>query len=137
MLLVDADVHAYPAVQLVQVVAPAPGDYTACVHGFAPGDGVSTDFTLSSWVVAPNVGTPAMKATGVPTHVEPGDTAKVQLSFKGAQSGVRYMGGVRMVQGADANTGPTLGVTLVSVESGMAQGVRGLTSPRKSALFRR
>ena len=125
------------AEERVQLMAPAPGDYTACVHGFAPGDGNSTTFTLSSWVVAPNVGTPALKVRGLPTHVEPGDTTKVRLSWSGATPGTRYLGGLRLVQGADADTGTTLGVTLLSVEPGVLQGIRGLTDPRKSALRRR
>ena len=120
------------AEERVQLMAPAPGDYTACIHGFAP-NGDSSTFTLSSWVVAPNVGTPALKVRGLPTHVEPGDTTKVRLSWSGAIPGTRYLGGLRLVQGADADTGTTLGVTLLSVEPGVLQGIRGLTDPRKSA----
>jgi Subtilase family/Fibronectin type-III domain/Peptidase inhibitor I9/PA domain len=124
------------AEERVTLISPAPDDYTACIHGFAPADGVSTKFTLSSWVVSPG-GDVALHARGLPTHVMPGDSSKVRLSWSGAQTGVRYLGALRLVQGADANTGTTLGVTLVSVESGLPQGVRGITSARKSALLRR
>ena len=46
-------------------------------------------------------------------------------------------GAVRVVQGADPDTGATLGVTMLSVEPGMTQGVRGVPSARKSAMLRK
>jgi hypothetical protein len=121
----------------VQVMAPAPGTYVACIHGFAPADGVSTPFTLSSWVVAPGAGTPPLKVGGLPTTVAPGDAAKVRMQWSGATPGTRYLGGLRLVQGADPNTGTTLGVTLIGVEPGVPQGVRGLTSHRKAAAMKK
>jgi hypothetical protein len=123
------------AEERVTLVSPTPSDYTACVHGFAPADGVSTDFTLSSWVLTPGGAVP-LKVSGLPSHVMPGDAARVRLGWSGATSGTRYLGALRLVQGADPDTGATLGVTLVSVEPGMVQGVRGLTSTRKTALMR-
>ncbi len=124
------------AEERVTLVSPAPSDYTACVHGFAPADGVSTAFTLSSWVLTPGGAVP-LKVRGLPAQVQPGDAAKVRLSWSGAQAGTRYLGALRLVQGADPDTGATLGVTLVSVEPGVVQGVHGITSARKSALLRR
>jgi hypothetical protein len=121
----------------VQLMAPAPGTYVACIHGFAPADGVSTQFTLSSWVVAPGGGTPPLKVGGLPTTVTPGDAAKVRFQWDGAMPGTRYLGGLRLVQGADPNTGTTLGVTLIGVEPGVPQGVRGLNSHRKAAAMKK
>jgi hypothetical protein len=116
-------------------MSPVAGDYTACIHGFAPADGVSTQFTLSSWVLTPGGDVP-LHVRGMPTNVAPGQSAKVKLSWKGAQDGTRYLGAVRVVQGSDPDTGATLGVTMLSVEPGMTQGVR-VPSARKSALFQR
>ncbi|MFZ5550609.1 MAG: S8 family serine peptidase [Pseudomonadota bacterium] len=121
----------------VQLLAPPAGNYVACIHGFAPADGVSTRFTLSSWVVAPGAGTPALKVRGLPTSVVPGDAAKVRFSWDGAVAGTRYLGGLRLVQGSDPDTGATLGVTLLAVEPGLPQGVRGLSSHRKSAQLKK
>ncbi len=123
------------AEEMVTLRSPAAGDYTACVVGFAPAGGTS-NFTLSSWAVAPGAGSPALKVHGLPSTVVPGDAARVRMNWAGAAAGVRYLGALRLVQGADPNTGATLGVTLVSVEPGTVQGVRGITNPRKSAVAR-
>ena len=124
------------AEERVTLMSPAAGDYTACIHGFAPADGVSTQFTLSSWVLQPGGDVP-LHVRGMPTSVVPGQSAKVKLGWHGAQDGTRYLGAVRVVQGADPDTGATLGVTMLSVEPGMTQGVRGIPSARKSALLRK
>jgi hypothetical protein len=125
------------AEERVTLMSPAASDYTACVHGFAPADGVSTAFTLSSWVVTPTGATVPLHARGLPSQVMPGDTAKVKLGWHGATPGVRYLGALRLAQGANPDTGTTLGVTLLSVEPGVPQGIRGLQSASKAALLRR
>ncbi|HJV68482.1 S8 family serine peptidase [Ideonella sp.] len=125
------------AEERVTLMAPTAGDYTACVHGFAPADGVSTAFTLSSWILTPGSGTVPLHVRGLPAQVMPGDSAKVKLGWHGAEAGVRYLGALRLVQGADPDTGATLGVTLLSVEPGLPQGVRGIPSARKAALLKR
>lgn len=125
------------AEESVTMVSPAASDYTACVHGFAPADGTSTAFTLSSWVVTPAGAAVPLHARGLPSQVVPGDTAKVKLGWHGATPGVRYLGALRLAQGANPDTGATLGVTLLSVEPGIPQGIRGLQSASKAAMLRR
>lgn len=125
------------AEEMVTLRMPAGGSYSACVHGFAPADGVSTAFTLSSWLVWPSAGPVPLHVRGLPTSVAVGDTVKTKFGWHGASAGVRYLGALRLVQGADPNTGTTLGVTLVSVEPGVPQGVAGLASVKKSALVGR
>lgn len=122
------------AEEMATLRMPAGGTYTACVHGFAPADGVSTSFTLSSWLVWPGGGSVPLHVRGLPASVSIGDTVKAKFGWHGASAGVRYLGALRLVQGADANTGTTLGVTLVSVEPSVPQGVPGLSSVNKAAL---
>ncbi|HSI57615.1 MAG TPA: S8 family serine peptidase [Ideonella sp.] len=116
--------------EMVTLTSPAAGDYTVCVHGYAPADGVSTAFTLSSWIVTPG-GT--LLAKGLPTSVTTGDSAKVRLSWKNATAGKRYLGALGLVQGADPATGTPLGVTVLSVEPGVMAAEMGLPSARKAA----
>ena len=78
-----------------------------------------------------------LHARGLPSQVVPGDTAKVKLGWHGATPGVRYLGALRLAQGANPDTGATLGVTLLSVEPGIPQGIRGLQSASKAAMLRR
>ncbi|HEX5683792.1 MAG TPA: S8 family serine peptidase, partial [Ideonella sp.] len=125
------------AEEMATLRMPGGGSYTACVHGFAPADGVSTSFTLSSWLVWPSAGPVPLHVRGLPTSVAVGDTVKAKFGWHGATAGVRYLGALRLVQGADANTGTTLGVTLVSVEPGLPQGVPALSSVKKAALIGR
>lgn len=122
----------------VTLMAPAAGNYVVCVHGFAAGDGISTAFTLSSWIVAPGaVSSVPLKVRGLPDSVLPGDSAKVRMSWDAASSGVRYLGALRLAQGSNPETAPTLGVTLLSVEPDAVQGTLGLPSARKSAVMRK
>ena len=122
----------------VTLMAPAAGNYVACVHGYAPADGVSTTFTLSSWVVSPDATSSVpLKVRGLPDNVVLGGEAKVRMSWSGAVAGERYLGAVRLAQGADASTAPTLGVTMLAVEPGAVQSTRGLPLSAKAALQRR
>ena len=95
--------------ELVDLPAPSPATYSACVDGYAPFGGNAT-FTLSTWVVGPAVGVQSLKVA-VPSRVYLGGTASVGTSWSVA-SGNRYLGVVQFKDGAST----PLGSTLVSVD---------------------
>ena len=93
----------------VDLNAPAAGNYSACVTGYAPQGGSAT-YTLSSWIVGPAVGTQTLRAAGA-SRVYTGGTATVGASWS-VPAGNRYLGVVKFSDG----TGGALGSTLISVD---------------------
>ncbi len=114
----------------VSLVLPAAGTYTACVLGFAPANGASSDFTMSSWTLQPGAG--SLKLGDAPATVTAGQFLKLPMGWRDLTEGRRYMGAVRMVQG-DLATGTTLGVTVLSADPGLAMASTGEISQRKAA----
>ena len=78
----------------VRLNSPAAGNYRVCVVGYAPADGVSTDFNLSSAVATRGDNAGALKAA-VPSRVYAGNVATVTASWSGLPTGKRYYGGVQ------------------------------------------
>ncbi len=72
----------------------AAGSYNVCVIGYAPANGVSTHFQLSSDVVSRGEIAGALRAL-VPSQVYAGGAATVGASWSGLASGQRYYGGVQ------------------------------------------
>ena len=72
----------------------AAGTYNVCVIGFAPSNGVSTHFQLSSAVATRGEIAGALRAL-VPSQVYAGGVATVGASWSGLASGQRYYGGVQ------------------------------------------
>ena len=85
----------------VRLNSPAAGAYRVCVVGYAPADGVSTDFNLSSAVVARGDTGGALKAA-VPSKVYTGNAATVTASWSGLPAGKRYYGGVQYLDAGGA-----------------------------------
>ena len=96
--------------EVVTLRAPAGGNYSACVSGFATPPGGAT-FTLSSWVVGPAVGPQTLKASG-PTSVYTGGSASIGLGWS-VPAGKRYLGNVQFID----NTSALIGSTLVEVDN--------------------
>jgi subtilisin family serine protease len=77
---------------------PTAGTWQACVEGFAPANGVSAGFVLSSWVVDPARSPGTFSAT-VPASVTMGGVAPTGLSWN-VVAGNRYLGEVAYAPGA-------------------------------------
>jgi len=91
--------------ELVTLMAPATGDYSACVSGFSvPVSGAA--FTMSSWIVGPAVGTQTLRASG-PTSVYAGGSASIGLGWA-VTAGKRYMGNVQYRDSASVPLGSTM-----------------------------
>lgn len=82
--------------ELVTLTNPAAGNYTACVEGYSPANGVSASYTLNRWVVTAPSGTQTLKAAG-PANAVLGGTASVVASWTAAV-GQRSLGVVRLSQ---------------------------------------
>jgi subtilisin family serine protease len=85
----------------VRLNSPSAGNYRVCVVGYAPADGVSTDFNLSSAVVTRGDMGGALKAA-VPSRVYAGSVATVTASWTGLATGKRYYGGVQYLDATGA-----------------------------------
>jgi hypothetical protein len=96
--------------ELVHLAAPAAGNYSACVIGFATFSGSAT-FTLSSWILGAPVGLQTLRAGGA-SKVTTGGTATVAASWNVAK-GSRYLGILQFKDGV----GTALGSTIVSVDA--------------------
>ena len=97
--------------ELVSLVAPAAGAYTACVEGYAP-VGNNASFVLNSWVVGPAAGAQTLRAAG-PANAVLGGTASVVASWS-ATPGARSLGVVQYSQTAG---GAIVGATTVFVDA--------------------
>ncbi len=94
----------------VQLTNPVAGTYNVCVIGYAPVNG-SAQYTLSSWVLQPNVINGNFKAT-LPAYSYLGGTGSVSLSWSGLAAGTRHLGMLRYQL-----AGVTQGSTIVEVET--------------------
>ena len=74
----------------VNLLNPAPGNYTVYVHGF--GVAGTANFTLSSWLLG---STSAGNMTvGAPSSATTGGTGTINLAFTGLAPATRYLGSV-------------------------------------------
>jgi hypothetical protein len=96
----------------VMLNSPAAGGYRACVLGYAPANGVATQFTLSSAVVGRGDVGGNLKVT-TPGKVYAGSAATVSASWSGLATGKRYLGGVQFLNA----TGVVSGTTALLVET--------------------
>ena len=85
----------------VRLNSPSAGNYRVCVVGYAPANGVSTDFNLSSAVVTRGDTGGALKAA-VPSRVYAGKAATITASWTGLATGKRYYGGVQYLDTSGA-----------------------------------
>jgi Subtilase family/Fibronectin type-III domain/PA domain len=98
--------------ELVLLTNPTPAtNYQVCVEGYEPLGGTA-NFTLSTWVVGPAVGTQTLKASG-PSIAYLGGIASVAASWT-TTAGVRSFG---VVQYRETANGPVVGGTTVFVDA--------------------
>ena len=98
--------------ELVTLLTPAAGTYSACVTGFDTGAGVT--YSLSGWVVGPAVGTQTLKASA-PSRVYAGGTSTIALGWS-VPAGKRYLGNVTYVNTTVPAAPVVLGSTTVFVD---------------------
>lgn len=96
--------------EMVTLLNPAGGTYSACVLGYDTPAG-NTSFTLSSWVVGPAVGIQTLRASA-PTTVYGNTATSVGLGWS-VIAGSRYLGNVQYRNG----TGAVIGSTMVFVDN--------------------
>ncbi|TFW16878.1 S8 family peptidase [Duganella callida] len=98
--------------EAILLTAPPAGSYKVCVLGYAPANGVSTTFKLSSAVVS-TADTGGNLKVLLPSQVYAGGSATVATTWSGLASGNRYLGGVQLKD----PTGNPVGATAVLVET--------------------
>ena len=98
--------------EAVTLTAPAPDTYRVCVLGYAPANGVSTDFALSSAVIGSGDRAGNFKVV-LPAAVYAGSTASVNTSWSGLAAGKRYFGAIGLKDAA----GNLASTTVVQVET--------------------
>ncbi|MES2321983.1 MAG: S8 family peptidase [Pseudomonadota bacterium] len=96
--------------EVVNITSPAAGAYKVCVVGYAPLNG-SSEYKLSSWVLAPNVINGNFKAL-LPGIMYTGGTGSVSMSWSGLAANTRHLGALRYLLGGVAQ-----GQTLVEVNT--------------------
>ena len=97
--------------ELIEIVDPADGNWTAYVHGWlAPGG--SSDYTMFSWVV-PDATGGTLVVDSAPSEAVIGTTGTVQLSWTGATAGQWHYGSVTHT----GDGGVVLGRTMVEVDN--------------------
>ncbi len=115
----------------VRLNSPTAGNYRVCVVGYAPADGVSTNFNLSSAVVTRADTLGGLKAA-TPSKVYTGAMATTTASWSGLPAGKRYYGGVQYLDpnGAVASSTTLLVETNnpVPLAEGAARGARKLSA---------
>jgi hypothetical protein len=94
----------------VHLTDPKADTYRVCVIGYAPVDG-NADYTLSSWVLAPNAIQGGFKVL-LPGVAYLGGTGTVSMSWSGLAAGQRHLGAVRYLA-----SGVAQGSTLVEVNT--------------------
>ena len=95
---------------MVDITSPAAGNYKVCVIGYAPLNG-SAQYSLSSWVLAPNAINGNFKAL-LPGIMYTGGTGSVSMSWSGLAPNTRHLGALRYLLGGVAQ-----GQTLVEVNT--------------------
>ena len=105
------------------IVAPglAAGSYQVCVIGYAPSNGISTHFNLSSDIVTRGEVGGALRAL-VPSQVYAGGTASVGASWSGLATGQRYYGGVQYMDLSNAVAATTVLLVQTNSPLPLAQG---------------
>ena len=101
--------------ELVVLVAPAAGIYSACVTGYKPPVGQAATFKLSSWVIGPAVGAQSLRAAG-PSSVYQGGTASVGLAWS-VPAGRRYAGALQYFDSSAGLPGTPIGISQVLVDN--------------------
>jgi len=74
----------------VNIVAPAPGNYIAVVHGWQT-DGPDSNYTLFGWAFGPEAGNMTITAPAAATL---GATESVTVDWTGLNEGTKYLGAV-------------------------------------------
>ncbi|MCY7316332.1 MAG: S8 family serine peptidase [Rubrivivax sp.] len=100
--------------ELITLVNPPAGAYTACVEAFAPVGG-NAAFKLHSWVVGPAEGTQTLRSIGA-SRVAVGGTASVAAAWS-VPAGPFYLG---LIEFRSVAGGPITGSTLLEVNTGAA-----------------
>ena len=95
--------------EVVTLSAPAAGNYSACVTGFAASGG--KQYTLSNWLVGPASGPQTLKASA-PSFVYAGGSASIGLGWS-VPAGQRYLGNLSFFD----NTSTKIGSTVVFVDN--------------------
>ena len=98
--------------ELVSVIAPSAGTYSACVAGFATPVSGFAAYKLSSWIVGAPVGAQTLRAAA-PNQVFAGEAGTIGLRWN-VQTGKRYLGTVQYVNPAN---NLTLGSTVLFVDA--------------------
>ena len=94
----------------VHFTEPLAGTYRVCVIGYDPVNG-SAQYTLSSWLLAPNASHGGFKVL-MPGTAFIGRTMSVTMSWQGLAPGLRHLGAVRFLQGSSR-----VGTTLLEVDT--------------------
>ncbi|QJD98765.1 S8 family serine peptidase [Massilia forsythiae] len=98
--------------ELVELTAPAAGNYSVCVIGYAAANGNSTSYALSSAVVNATDRLGNFRVM-MPATVYPGSAASITASWSGLAAGKRYAGLIELLD----NTGTVAATTEVLVET--------------------
>ena len=99
--------------EVVTLVAPTAGTYSACVTPYSVGTGVT--YTLSSWVVGPASGVQTLKASA-PRSVFAGGTASIGLGWS-VPAGQRYLGDLSFFDTTDPMAISKIGSTVVFIDN--------------------
>jgi len=99
--------------EVIALGSPVAGAYNACVVGYAPANGVSTNFTMSTAVVTRSDVGGNLKVAA-PAKATTGAVAPVAVAWSGLPTGKRYLGGVQFVGGDGSTVAAT---TILSVET--------------------
>ena len=99
--------------EVVTLVAPAAGTYSACIDPYAVGSGVT--YTLSSWVVGPLSGVQTLKAS-VPKTVYAGGAASIGLGWS-VPAGKRYLGNLSFFDTTTPSAITKIGSTVVFIDN--------------------
>ena len=93
----------------IDIDAPADGQYTLVVHGWAVGQ-PDLPFTLNNWIVPTTAGSGTLQVTSAPSTATGGATGTVNLSWSGLTAGTAYLGAV-----SHSDASGVIGTTLVDV----------------------
>ena len=99
--------------EVVTLIAPTGGVYSACVTPYAVGSGVT--YTLSTWVVGPASGVQTLKASA-PRNVFAGGTASIGLGWS-VPAGQRYLGNLSFFDTTDPVSPAPIGSSVVFIDN--------------------
>ena len=98
------------AIEQVDLVNPASGDYTVYVHGFAT-DGPDANYTLFAWELG-SADAGNMAVSGLPASATVGGHSTLTLNWSGLATGKRWLGAIDYGNGST-----TIGSTIVRINS--------------------